>query len=300
MRGRAALALLIFLACTASFAQELSPRAYWPAPEGTRILALAYAFSSGDVVTDPSLPISGADSTLHRFIAGYFHTLSVFDRTSNVVIELPYAWGTTSGLVGGQFRERNLSNVGDLAVTFSINLTGAPSMNREEFIALTQNPHPILALSLKVVAPTGDYEADKLINVGSNRWAAKAELGYILPLTADWHFELEAGAWFFEDNDDFFGETTREQAPIYAAETHLVRRFGGGRWASLEANFYRGGRTTVGNVERGDLERNSTLGASFLFPVGKRSSLRMALSTGLATTSGGDYRTIVLNYIRVL
>lgn len=300
MRGRSRLAaLLLSLASTAAIAQELSPRAYWPAPEGTRVLTGAYAYSSGDVVTDPSLPVSGADSSLHRLVAGYFQTLSVFDRTSNVVLELPYAWGTTSGQVAGEFRERNLSNVGDLGVTFSINLKGAPSMNREEFIALTQKPHPILAISLKVVAPTGTYESDKLINVGANRWAAKAELGYILPLTTDWHFELEAGAWFFEDNDDFLGQT-REQAPIYAAETHLVRRFSGGRWASLEANFYRGGRTTVGNVERDDLERNSTLGASFLFPVGKRSSLRIAFSTGVVTTSGGDYRTVLLNYIHVM
>lgn len=299
MRGRLALALLFVLASAGCLAQELSPRAYWPAPEGTRILTGAYAFSSGDVVTDPSLPVSGADSSLHRAIVGYFQTLSVFDRTSNVVVELPYAWGTTSGLVAGEFRERHVSNVGDLAVTFSINLKGAPSMNREEFIALTQKPHPILAISMKLVAPTGDYEPDKLINVSANRWAAKAELGYVLPLTPDWHFELEAGAWFFEDNDEFLGQT-REQAPIYAAETHLVRRFSGGRWASLEANFYRGGQTTVGGIERDDLERNSTLGASFLFPVGKRSSLRMAVSTGLVTTSGGDYRTIVLNYIHVL
>ena len=292
-------ALLLSFASSAAMTQELSPRAYWPAPQGTRIVTAAYAYTWGDVITDPSLPVVGVDSRLHRAIVGYFHTLSLFGRTSNIVLELPYAWGTTSGEVAGILRERNLSNLGDLGMTLAINLSGAPSMTREEFRALAANPPSFLAASLKVIAPTGDYEKDKLINTGANRWAAKAEFGYILPLTPEWHFELEGGAWFFGDNDEFLGQT-REQEPIYAAELHLVRRFGGGRWASLEANFYEGGRTTVGSVRRDDLQRNSTFGGSLLWPVSAKTSLRLAFNTGVVTSSGGDYQTVALNLIHVL
>ena len=58
-------------------AQELSPRAYWPAPEGTRLLFVGYAYSSGDVVTDPSLPLAGVDSRLNTGLLGYLQTNSL-------------------------------------------------------------------------------------------------------------------------------------------------------------------------------------------------------------------------------
>ena len=59
-RVLAALSLLVMAAPGA--AQELSPRAYWPAPKGTRVLIAGYAYSSGDVVVDPSLPLVGVSS----------------------------------------------------------------------------------------------------------------------------------------------------------------------------------------------------------------------------------------------
>ena len=36
----------------------------------------------------------------------------------------------------------------------------------------------LLGASLKVIAPTGQYDPNKLINWGNNRWAFKPELGY--------------------------------------------------------------------------------------------------------------------------
>jgi hypothetical protein len=78
-----------------------------------------------------------------------------------------------------------------------------------------------------------------------------------------------------------------------------VRRFGGGRWASLEAIYYEGGRTTVDGVYKEDLQRNATLGGSVVWPVGTRQSLRLGLSTGIVTTSGGNYQSVLLSYIRI-
>lgn len=297
--SRALAALLLCMLSAGVCAQELSPRAYWPAPTGTRILALAYAHAWGDEVVDPSIPVSGANSSLNKAIVGYFHTTSLFDRTTNFVVDLPYAWGNTTGMLNGMPARRDVSNLGDMSLTMSVNLLGAPAMNGAEFMELTSNPHPLLAASLKVVAPTGNYEADRLINVGANRWAAKAELGYILPLVPDWHLEVEGGAWVFADNDNFQGRT-REQDPIFAIEAHLVKRFGGGRWASVEANYFSGGRTTIDGLARDDKRNNSNIGVSMLFPLGKRQSLRIALSTAVKTSAGGDYHTFLLNYIRLL
>lgn len=292
----------IFLACAVSsllagfgHSQELSPRAYWPAPRGTTVAFAGYAYSSGDVVTDPSLPVVGVDSSLHTVQLGFLRTLSLFGRTSNIVIELPYAWGNTVATVDGEPARRDLAGIGDLSVTLSANIVGAASMDRAGFQELRRDPRPILGASVRVLAPTGSYEAAKLINVSGNRWAVKGELGTIIPFSPPWLLELEMGAWWFGDNADFVG-LRREQRPVLAFETHLVRRFRPGFWASVDLNFFAGGRNVIDGEPTETLERNSRFGLTFVFPFYGRHAVKTTFSTGLVTESGGDYSSLVVGY----
>ena len=293
----ALLASTVFsLLAVPAVAQELSPRAYWPAPKGTQLFYVGYAYSWGDIVTDPSLPVVGVNSRINTSITGYLRTLSLWGRTSNILVEVPYVWGTTKGTLEGQPGRRDLSGLGDIAVSLSTNFLGAPSMTPAEFQELRRNPRPILGASLKLVAPTGDYEKDKLLNVGTNRWAVKAELGYAHPITTRLILEFELGAWFIGDNDEFLG-TTREQAPIVAFETHLIRRVNPGFWMSLDFTHYAGGRTTVGGELRADLQRNTRLGATVAYPFAGRHIIKASYSTGVVTASGGDFDVLLLTYM---
>jgi len=277
-------------------AQELSPRAYWPAPRGTQLAFVGYAYAWGDVVTDAALPVVGVDSRLNAGVIGSLRTLSLWGRTSNILVEVPYSWGTTEGTVAGQPVSRNISGLGDMSATLSLNLLGAPSMTPVEFQEFRRNPHPILGASLKLVAPTGEYEKDKLLNVGANRWAVKAELGYAHPFATRWILELELGAWYIGDNDEFLG-TTREQAPIVAFESHLIRKIESRIWVSLDFNHYAGGRTTVGGESRTDLQRNTRLGATMFYPLTRRHFIRASYSTSVITESGGDFDMLLLTYL---
>ena len=282
-----------------ALAQDLTPRTYWPAPKGTRVLVVGYAHQTGDVVTDPTIPITGVDSTIDSAVLAYQQTIDLFGRTGNVQLELPFTDGTTTGMVGNESGTRDVSAFGDIAATLTINLLGAPTMSPAEFQQLRQEPRPILGASIKILAPTGEYDFDKLVNVGTNRWALRLQLGYIRPLTPKWLLEIYAGAWFFEDNDDFLG-TTREQEPIGALNVHVVRRFSPGFWASLDLNFYAGGRSTLDGVSGDDLQRNSRAGVSIAYPFKRKHALRLGINGGIVTESGGDFRTITLNYFYVI
>jgi hypothetical protein len=281
---------------TATVAQDLKPRAYWPTPKGTNVVTLSYQYSTGDVVTDPSLPVTGVDSRINYIQFAYLHSFSLLGRTTIVHFDIPYTWGASDGIVEGEARSRHISAVADASARLSINLLGAPTMDAVGFQALRAKPHPLIGASFTVRAPTGGYEPDKLINAGTNRWAVKPSLGFILPIRPRWLVELEFSAWLFGDNDDFLG-VTREQDPVLSSEIHLIRRIRAGFWASLDLNFYFGGRTTVDQNLSADLQRNSRFGGTLVYPLKGHHAIRGSFSTGIVTESGGDFKNLSLSYL---
>jgi hypothetical protein len=284
-----------WIAATAASAQDLTPRAYWPSPKGTKLAIVGYSYVRGDVLLDPSVPLSGVDSDAHSAIVGYLQTFGLWGRTANVVAELPYCWGTTRGLVGEATARRDFSGLGDLGLTVSINLLGAPTMSPEDFQELRAAPHPILGVSLRILAPSGRYDSGRLVNVGANRWAARLEVGSIVPLHRKWLLELDAGAWIFTDDDDYLSGT-REQEPLYSLQTHLVRRFRPGFWVSLDANYFTGGRQTIGGNELADVKRNSRIGAMVVVPFRGRHAVKLGYFVGARTSSGSDFDQLLVTY----
>jgi hypothetical protein len=276
-------------------AQELTPRAYWPAPKGTKVAVFGYSYASGDVLMDPSLPVYGVDSSINTGVLAYLQALSLLGRTTNIVLDLPYSWGTTEGFLFGEPARRDFSGFNDFGITLAVNLLGAPSMTPEDFQELRAKPHPILGASIKVLVPTGQYDVGRLINVGTNRWSVKPELGFIIPLRPKWLLELEGGVWFFSDDDDFIAGN-REQAPIFSGEVHIVRRFKAGFWASLEANYFIGGQQTIGGNELVDVQRNSRIGGTIVVPFLGRHAIKVGYSRGVVTDFGADFQQFLMSY----
>jgi hypothetical protein len=273
---------------TMSFAQELSPRFFWPAPKGTKVAVVGYSYSSGDLLADPSLPVYGAESRIHTGFLAYMQTFSLLGRTTNFLVEVPYSWGTTQGLLSQQHARSDFSGFNDLGLTPAVNLVGAPSMTPADFLEYRANPGQILGASLKVLLPTGEYDDHRLINAGANRFSARAEAGYIVPITDRWLLELGGGARFFSADDDFL-TGRREQNPIFSAETHLIRRLRPGFWASLEANFYTGGDQTIGRNQLIDLQKNSRIGETLVVPFLGRYSVKVGYSTNITASYGTDF-----------
>jgi len=291
--------LLCFTACSLWIAdcaaQELTPRIYWPAPKGTRVFVTGYSHASGDVLFDSSVPISGADSKINSGILAYVQTLGLWGRTTNLLVQLPYAWGTTKGLLEGTPASRDFSDFGDLDVTLNVNLRGAPSMTREDFMALRADPHLILGASLKVIVPTGSYDPKRLVNVGANRWAVRTQLGAIIPLKPKWLLELTAGAWFFGDDDQFV-TGRKEQKPVYSVQTNLIKRIRPGLWASLDLTYFTGGRQTIDGNPLHDTQRNLKVGGTVVVPFRGRHAIKIGYGNGVITRFGSDFEQVLVSY----
>ena len=276
-------------------AQELTPRMFWPAPKGTSILVAGYAYSSGDILFDYSIPIEDADSSINTVVLAYARIFDLWGRTTNFLVELPYSEGTTKGLLLGEPASRDFSDFGDLSVGLNVNLRGAPTMNREEFMAFRANPRPIIGASLKVQIPTGHYDPDRLINVGTNRWAARLKLGTVMKLKSTWLLELSASTWLFGDDNDFIAGK-KEQEPIFALETSIIKRIRPGLWASLDITYYRGGRQTIDSNPLSDKQNNVKLGGTLVVPFLKRHAIKIGYADGIITRFGNDFSQFIVSY----
>jgi len=272
---------------------------FWPAPKGTSVLVAGYVYSSGDVLFDYSIPIENADSSINTAALAYVHTVDLWGRTTNLQVELPYSAGNTKGLLLGEPASRDFSDFGDLSVGLNINLRGAPTMNREEFMAFRADPRPLIGASLKVQIPTGHYDPDRLINVGTNRWAARLKLGTVMKLKSTWLLELSASTWLFGDDNDFI-MGKKEQEPIFAAETNIIKRIRPGLWASLDITYYTGGRQTIDGNPLRDEQRNVKLGGTLVVPFLKRHAIKIGYADGIITRFGNDFSQFIVSYNLVL
>ncbi len=79
-------------------------------------------------------------------------------------------------------------------------------------------------------------------------------------------------------------------------EVHLVKRFRPGFWASLDANYYTGGRQTIAGNRLRDVQRNSRVGATLVMPIAGRQAMKIGYATGAVTNYGTDFDQFFLAY----
>ena len=275
------------------WAQDLEPGAYWPLPAGLHILTAINSFNWGDVTFDPTLPVEDASARINTSVAAYTHALAVAGRSVLASIQVPVVGGHLEGLYRGVPTALDRFGLGDPRLRLSVNLYGAPAMTPKEFASYKLDT--IVGASLTVAAPLGEYDNTKVVNLGTNRWSIKPELGLSHGL-GPWIVEAMAGVWIFTDNSDFVGGRTREQEPIGALQAHLTYRFHRAMWLAADANFYTGGQTTVGGLQNQDLQRNSRIGSTFSWAIDRHHSVRASVSRGAYTSIGANFTSVAAGY----
>jgi hypothetical protein len=290
---RIAVSLALLFVPVRGSAQELTPGAYWPLPGGINIFTVVNSFNWGDVAFDPSLPVDEARARINTTAVVYTRTLSIAGRSANVGIQLPVVGGHLEGLYAGVPTETGRFGLADPRLTIGVNLYGAPAMVPRSFASYRMRT--LVGVSLVVAPPLGQYNATKVVNLGSNRWSVKPEVG-LTHAAGRWVVELMAGVWLFTDNTDFAGGHTRTQDRIASAQAHLTYRISPRLWLAADANFYKGGRTSVDGVEHLDFQKNSRVGSTFSWGLDQHNSLRASISHGAYTTIGADFTSIAVGY----
>jgi len=274
-------------------AQELEPGAYTVSPVGYNVLNVGYGFNTGDLTFDPSLPVEHASATIHSASVSVGRSMDLFGRSATGLVALPIIDGHVEGFYAGQFASVDRAGLGDLRIRLGVNLYGSPARKMPEFAKAPQAKTNI-GVSLTVVAPTGQYDPTKIINLGLNRWAFRPQ-GAFIRNRGPWMFELYGGAWLFTTNDDYVGHH-RSQDPLAEVQFSFRRTFRPGLWLSANANFYSGGRTHLDDAAKQDFQTNSRVGATLSWPLGQKNAVRVAVSRGAYTTIGADFFAVSASF----
>jgi hypothetical protein len=282
-------ALPLLLLAGGARAQDIEPRAYANAPVGVNFLVAGYGHAEGGLVSDPTLPIQNADLSTDAVFLAYARVLDVAGRSAKVDVVMPFSWLSGTAEFRGDPVERRVAGFADARMRFSMNLYGAPALTLPEFASYKQDT--IVGVSVQVAAPTGQYDGERLVNLGNNRWSLKTEVGMSKAI-GHWTLELAAAGLFFTDNDDFFGGQLREQDPVYSVQGGITYGFRNGMWAALNGTYYTGGRTTIDGDRSRDLQKNSLVGLTFAMPIDRRNSVKFYAGTGIVTRAGSDADTI--------
>jgi hypothetical protein len=187
--------LLILLAAAAivmslggpAFALDDGARAYWKGRDGTQVVSFQYlnldmqASESQQFAPDQFI-YPNADIEASIFVVTWAQHMTLFNRPSSFSVNLaggdidvdvdtnaaPLAFLPPDVIPGSTFRESS-SGMADPSLSLVVNLLGTPPL-KSTVDLLNYEPTWTLDTAVMLGLPIGEYDDDKLVNMGLNRW----------------------------------------------------------------------------------------------------------------------------------
>ena len=272
-----------------AFAQDLEPRKYVNYPVDQDVFRTAIGYSTGEVDISPGIPIEDADLDMVGGSFAWLRTMGIGGKSSSLDAYLAYICAEGSAAIEGTARSRNTCGQGDARLRFTYNFIGAPALELGDFVKAEKQI--VVGASVQVSIPIGAYDEAELLNIGANRWVIRPEIGMSVP-AGKWNFEFSAGVRFFQDNDEFLGDSTSSQDPLYNLQAHVVYDLSPRQWLSLNGNYFFGGETYRNGNPTLLQQKNSRLGVTWHIALNSTNLFQLTLNSGVINRVGNDSTTI--------
>jgi hypothetical protein len=279
-------------------AQEIEPRRWTHLPVGTNFVGAVYAHSEGDISLDPALRIEAAKTKMDTWAAGYIRTFNLLGKSARFDAYQAWQEGSWNGIVDGQARSITRKGWSDTFARFAVNFIGAPPLSGKEYLEYraSRKVDTVVGAALAVQLPTGDYMNDKLINLGSNRFTFRPQVGFSL-IRGPWTLEINGASWIYTDNTSFFNGSTLEQDPLYTMQGHLIYTHKPGLWVSGSLGYGMGGQTTVNGIENDDHRADIRFALSAGIPVTRKFGLKASyIGSRKQETVGADTDVVAVGF----
>lgn len=287
--------LLVLCQASVSLAQDTEPRRWSQIPTGVNFFGAGYYYTDGDIAFDPLLKIENATFELQTVGLSYIRSFGFLGKSARLDFTLPYKAGRWEGTVDGEFVHLRRRGPGDARARFSVLLYGGPAQTPQEFSKSEKN-NTVIGAALAVSMPTGQYNSERLINLGDNRWVIRPQLG-VTHSRGKWTGELSGSVFFYADNNHFWRETQLETDPLFAAQAHLIYTFRPGLWTSISTAYGLGGEATVNGDAKNNPSGNWLSALSFGFPINRMQGFKIAwVRARTQKATGSDNDSLALAY----
>jgi hypothetical protein len=303
---------------TPALAIDDGARAYWNGKDGTD--GLSFQFLRGDMDASGSQQFApdqyiypNSDVEANLAIATWAHHFTLLDRASAFSINLiggnVDVEGNANdapgqflppGIADGSSLSQSSSGYADPSMQLVANLYGTPRL-KSNVDLLNYEPTWTVDIATMLGVPVGEYDGDKLVNLGLNRWYARVAVpikyhfgvftrGYMSSL------EIIPSVWIFDDNDDFLGQTLAND-PLLQLEAHLTHDFTPTLFGSLDM-LYRGGfQSKIGGVEAGDELDIGDVGFTLGYQLTDNTSVRTGYSANVFGDDNLDTSLIRIQFV---
>jgi hypothetical protein len=286
--------IIFILISTLVSAQELSPRLMAMMPVKSNIAIVNTTYTDGNILVDPVLPIDGPNASLFIFGAAYQRSLSIFNKLTKIDAFIPYATGNWEGQFNQEDQTVSRSGLADPRFRIHMLLIGGPALSPEEFATHDLKKFK-LGVQFRFVVPLGQYDPNKLINIGTNRWTYKFAVGTSYKFNK---FRLESyiNLFVFSTNKDFFGGNSLQQKSMGVLQLHGIYLFSKGLWASGSLGWTRFGGILINDEISQDEQRNLRLALNISYTFKNGHGLNFSINRGTFTRYGADFDSVGLTY----
>lgn len=258
-------------------AQDLESRRWSHLPIGMNILGTGVMATDGDIFFDPVMQIEDGTFQLYSLGSSYVRSFEWLGKSSRLDVKLPYVYGRWEGLVEGEYASIRRHGFGDPRLRLSMLLYGAPPLSGSEYMQYRAQ-HPVtttIGAAVTVVLPWGEYFPDKLINLGGNRYVIRPALG-LLHRRGPWEFEATTSLSFYQDNDEYFGNSLLERDSLWFLQGHVTRDLARGQWITLSGGLSYDGEYFINGASLDYTERTSFLSLAWGMALTRQQSIRIA------------------------
>ncbi len=271
------------------YAQEVEPRRWSHLPIGLNFAGAGYAYTESDISDGPALRLEDVELKMHSLVAQYIRTFELFQKSARIDIAQAYQKGRWTGMLDGSPASTDRAGWADTIARFAVNVYGAPPLSGKEFgsYRANLNVETVVGMALAVHLPTGEYMEERLINIGSNRFTFRPQVG-VVHSRGKWSTELTGSAWIYTDNDEFFDGNKLETDPFYVVQGHLWYTFRPGLWVGAGVGYGYGARSTINGEEKDDRKGNLGWAISFAYPLSRDWGVKLAYSGRRRQESTGN------------
>jgi hypothetical protein len=137
----------------------------------------------------------------------------------------------------------NSNGIGD--TTFAFALWPYVDRAKEEYFGL----------ATYLTLPTGDYDKNRTVNIGSNVYQTAFQAGYQRKLVDNINWMTAIDVVLASDNNQFLGNRKLEKDPLYNFQTGLQYVFNPTYSASVGYFYTVGGENTLDSIDQGNINK---------------------------------------------